>query len=142
MQQDLQRAKALLREGNYTCVFCCGEQTYTSRKRGVLPLLELLDGGEPLRDFCVADKVVGGAAAFLYALLGVRALHASVMSERAQEVLAATDITVSFDLLVPLIKNRRGDGFCPMETATKDIAVDDPPAALAAIRKTLAEAAF
>ena len=134
---DLERAKALLNEGGYTVVLCHGEVTYTDIRRGVAPLLALLDRGEDVSAFAAADKVVGKAAAFLYLRLGVAAVHAAVMSEPAYDLLTAHGVAVTCDTLVPAIRNRAGDGFCPMETVT--LPLTDPVEAEVAIRKRLAE---
>lgn len=134
MENDLIKAKHLLSEGSYTCVLCRGEACRTSAARGVRPLVEFLDEGG-FQDFSAADKVIGKATAFLYVLLGVRAVYTPVISESALAILRAQEIRVEFDLAVPAIFNRSRTGFCPMETAVRDIA--DPNAAAAAIRETL-----
>lgn len=128
---DLNKAKALLQQNIYTCVLCKGNQIYTSTQRGVAPLMGYWQDGTDLKDFSAADKVVGKATALLYALLGVKAVYAAVMSRPALRVLETHSICASYGQLVDAIINRTGDGFCPMETATKDI--DDPAAAPAAI---------
>lgn len=130
---DLNRARALLTEGGYTCVLCRGEVFHTATHRGVKPLVDWLDSGLDLHGFSAADKVVGRATAFLYVLLGVRAVHALVMSTPAKEVLVANGITALCDREVSGIINRRGDGPCPFEEAV--LGITDPAEALAAIRK-------
>ena len=134
---DVERAKALLTEGGYTVVLCHGDATHTDTRRGVAPLLALLDRGEDVSAFAAADKVVGKAAAFLYLRLGVAILHAAVISTSALDLLAAHGVTVTYDTLVPAIRNRAGDGYCPMETVT--LPLTDPVEAEIAIRKRLAE---
>ena len=134
---DLERAKVLLAEGGYTVVLCRGEVTHTDTRRGVTPLLALLDRGEDVADFAAADKVVGKAAAFLYLRLKVAAVHAAVMSEPAYDRLTAHGVAVTCDTLVPAIRNRAGDGYCPMEQVSLPLA--DPAEAETAIRKKLAE---
>lgn len=134
---DLERAKQLLRSEGFTCVLCLGEQTVTSRRRGVAPLLELLESGADVVGYSAADKVVGKATAMLYRLLGVRQVYGAVISDAAIRALEAGNIPVSFGEQVPCIVNRAGDGRCPMETATAD--TDDPPEALAAIKGKLKE---
>ena len=119
MENDLIKAKYLLSEGGYTCVLCRGDICRTSTARGVRPLVEFLDEGI-FRDFSAADKVIGKATAFLYVLLGVRAVYTPVISESALEILLAQGIRVEFDLAVPAIFNRTRTGFCPMETAVRD----------------------
>ena len=134
---DLERAKALLAQGDCTVVLCRGDVTHTDTRRGVAPLLALLDRGEDVAAFAAADKVVGKAAAFLYLRLGVTAVHAFVMSEAAYDLLTAHGVAVTFDTLVPAIRNRAGDGYCPMETVT--LPLTDAAEAEKAIRTKLAE---
>ena len=130
---DLHNARRRLTEGGYTCVLCRGNEFHTATARGVRPLLDWLDSGLDLRGFSAADKVVGRATAFLYVLLGVRAVHALVMSAPAREALQSNGIDASCDREVPGIINRRGDGPCPFEEAVLDI--NAPKLALTAIRK-------
>ena len=134
---DVARAKTLLVDSNYTVVLCRGDATHTDTRRGVAPLLALLDRGEDVSGFAAADKVVGKAAAFLYLRLGVAAVHAAVMSKPAYDLLTAHGVAATYDTLVPAIRNRAGDGYCPMEAVTLPLA--DPIAAETAIRKRLAE---
>ena len=126
----------LCREG-CTCVLTNGHQTFTSMQRGVRPLLALLDSGQDLRGYSAADKVVGRAAAMIYCLMGIEALHAAVISQSALAVLRRQGIAVTWDTLVSGIRNRTDTGPCPMEQATAG--VDDPRQALAAIRQKLNE---
>ena len=134
---DLEIAKNLLQGSDYTCVLCLGGKTATSKQRGVKPLLHWLENPALDKGFCAADKVVGKATAYLYSLLGAKAVYAGVMSESALKVLQALDIDASYGQLVPYIINRKKDGMCPMEAATLD--VQTPAEALTAVKKALAE---
>lgn len=129
----LEKAKQLLVEGNYTCVLWGGTGTYTATARGVRPLVDWLDSGIDVRGFCAADKVVGRATAFLYVLLGVRAVWAGVMSTPAKNALEENGITALCGREVAGIINRRGDGPCPFEEAV--LGITDPKEALDAIRR-------
>lgn len=133
--KDLERAKAILEKEGYTCVLCKGERIYSSNHRGVRPLLDLLETN--VSGFCAADKVVGKATAMLYCLLNVKAVHAQVISQAALQVLQSRGIAVTWDAQVEYIRNRAGDGRCPMEQATENI--DDPQSALVAIQKKMKE---
>ena len=117
MSPELQRAYALLLEKDLTLVVTNGVHTFESRERGVMPLLSLLDEGKLPAGCVAADRVVGKAAAFLYVLLGVRAVHARVVSDPAVEVFERYGIAWSADEQVAAIRNRAGTGFCPMESA-------------------------
>lgn len=134
---DLEQAKSRLQAENLTCVICGGDRLYTSCQRGVAPLLQLLDAGQNMAGCAAADRVVGKATAFLYCLLGVRAVYAHVMSQPAREVLAQAGIPAEYGTLVPGIRNRRNDGPCPMEEATA--VCTEPLQALRAIRQRLAQ---
>lgn len=135
MEKDLDRARILLESPGCTCAFCHGDAEYISRERGVKPLLDLLESGRDLRRFSAADKVVGRGAAFLYCLLGVHRIHANVLSRPALQVLESAGIRATYTALVDRIRNRTGDGLCPIESAT--LPCSTPEEALAVIRAAL-----
>ena len=134
---NLEKAKSVLNGSEYTLVLCNGDKLYTSTKRGVAPMLEFIDNGTDLRGFSAADKVVGKAAAALFVHAGVCEIHTDVISKPAADFLHAKGITFTYNLLADNIINRKGDGICPMEQVTADIA--DTDEAIAAIRKRLEE---
>ena len=135
-RMNTEDARALLREEGYTLVACADGRVYTDRARGVAPLLALLDSGVSLAGGVAADRVVGRAAAYLYCLLGVREVYAAVVSLPALEVLEAGGVAVTFELCVPAIRNRTGEGYCPMESATRALPPTAAAEALAVIRQT------
>ena len=130
--KNLENAKKILKDGNFTCVLCKDGTTYTTTERGVKPLVRWLTEEPNLQGFSAADKVVGKATAYLYCLLDVKAVHSQVMSGAAARVLEENGIAASQDLLVENIINRQGTGICPFEEAVWEI--HDPKNALTAIR--------
>ena len=134
MELDLQNAIDALQKDGCTCVLCRGEHVHISHSRGVKPLLDWLEGNEG-KGFSAADKVVGRAAAYLYCLLGIRQLYAQVISKPALAVLEEYGIPTRYECLVEGIRNRAGDGPCPMEAATAG--ANSPEQALVMIRQTL-----
>lgn len=136
---DLDKAKEVLAEGDYTCVLCKDDVIYTSKERGVKPLLALLDSETDLSGFSAADKIVGNGAAYLYVLLGVSEVYAPIMSEAAVKTLARNLISIDCGKVVDYIVNRTGDGICPMEEATLDAV--SPEDALTKIKERLAQLA-
>ncbi len=122
---------------DFTCVIRKDDLEYTTRDRGVKPLVRWLTEGKDLRGFSAADKVVGKATAYLYCLLGVKEVYAHVMSESAARVLEENGISPSQGKLVENIINRQGTGICPFEAAVWDI--HTPEAALPAIRAKMEE---
>ncbi|MBE5942145.1 MAG: DUF1893 domain-containing protein [Lachnospiraceae bacterium] len=135
MNKDLVRLKETLLEGGYTCVVQKEEQVYTSKARGVKPLLTWLDTKIDMKDAFAVDKVVGNGAAMLYVLLGVKELYALTLSKPAKDTLEKYRINVQYDVCVEGIRNRAGDGPCPMETAVRGI--EHPEEAKVAMEQTL-----
>lgn len=134
---DLSIAQERLLSGEYTCVIRRGDREYTTRERGVKPLVRWLTESLDLKGFSAADKVVGKATAYLYCLLGVKEVYAQVMSVSAARVLKENGISASQDKLVENIINRQGTGICPFEAAVWDI--HTPQEALIAIRAKMRE---
>ncbi len=117
----------ILRAGGHTLVVGNAGRIETFDRRGVADLYELLTVRPRfLRGASVADKVVGKGAAALMLAGGVAALHADVISEPALRLFKrAATVDVTYDALVPGIRNRTGTGPCPVEklcAATDDIA--------------------
>ena len=102
----MEELKRILHDGAHSLVVrSVGGDISTHDGMGVSDLLRMVDGkpGGLLRGACVADKVVGKAAAALMVLGGV--------SE-----------AVTHGVLVNHIENRSHTGWCPLETACRDCA--------------------
>ena len=87
MTTDLQKAIALLNTPGVNCALCRGEQTHTSGKRGIAPMVDFLTAKTDLRHFAAADTIVGKASALLFVLAGVDAVYGKVMSRPALDTL-------------------------------------------------------
>jgi len=119
------QAKTTLEQGDYTCVLCKGETVATSRERGIKPILRWLrEEPELLRCAVAADKVIGKAAALLFAQGGVSAVWAGILSDAGLAVLEEQGIPYSYARKVAYIANREGNGLCPMEQRV--LTIDDP----------------
>ena len=134
---NLDKAKEIFNGGDYTCVLYNDGVTYLSNARGVAPVLNFIDNQTDLIGFAAVDKVVGRAAAMLFALTGIKELYAVVLSKSAEEFLKNSDIEYSYGRLTDKIMNRRGDGRCPMEQSTAGI--DDPSQAYIAVKNRMKE---
>ena len=133
----MEKARRILEESSFTCVLRKEETVYTATERGVKPLVRWLATGLDAKGFSAADKVVGKATAYLYVLLGVKAVYAHIMSEAAAEVLSRHGITAAPGKLVPHIINRQGTGICPFEEVVLEI--HTPEEAYTAIREKMRE---
>ena len=68
MDELLKRTSAYLDQG-YSLAVSTQNREFLSKKRGVEPLLDLLESGENYSNCVIADKVVGKASAFLHVLI-------------------------------------------------------------------------
>lgn len=134
---DIEKAKNILFKEHLTCVIIKDNNIYTSSKRGVAPIMEIIDKGINIEDAFVADKVIGKAAALLFILCKVKGIYSPVMSEPATDILKSSDIKFCCEKSVPYIINRTNDGQCPMEQAVRDI--NNPQEALIEIRNKIEE---
>lgn len=130
---DIERAREGL-AGNTVCLVKGGE-VYKSDRRGIAPLLRFIASGTDFTGFSVADKIVGRAAALLYAYMGVTEVYAEVLSRAAQKALIDNKIAYGYGTLTDRIVNRSGDGLCPMEEAV--MTITDPSEALEALKMKL-----
>jgi len=118
---DLNEALDLMNKENYTLVLYGFGEVITSRKKGVVPLIELLETKMDYTGYTALDKVVGKAAAFLYLLLGIKKIYAVTISTSALKLLRDRGVYVEYRDLTERIINRTNTGFCPVESAVLDI---------------------
>ena len=121
MYDDIERAIRKLEDEDYTCVLYRDNNVYASNARGVAPILGYIKKGMNLIGFSAADKVVGKAAAMLFAYAGVSAVYGRVMSREAVKIFEEHSISYSYGVLTNTIMNRKGTGMCPMEDAVQNI---------------------
>ena len=122
MTELLVQAKTLLENNQNTCVAIGRTRVLCSRHAGILPLMTWLGRDQnALRGAVVADRVVGRAAAMLMVYGGVREVYAHVISAPAEDCFAEHGIPFYSGRRTAYIKNRAGDGQCPMELACLEI---------------------
>lgn len=130
MQESLARAKTFIDNGATFAACGYGKTDIVEYSAGIAPLIRLWNE-DGLSGYCAADKIVGRAAALLYAGMRVSCVYASVLSRGALDVFNAHGISVLYGELAENIINRKGDGICPMEQAV--CGIDEPQAAFAAV---------
>ncbi len=118
---DLERAIRTLENEECTCVVCRDDNVCISNSRGIAPILDYIKKGMNLIGCSVADKIVGKAAAMLFAYSGVSAVYGRVMSREAVKIFEEHSISYSYGALTNTIMNRKGTGMCPMEDAVQNI---------------------
>ena len=133
---SLQEAKRRLEKPGIGFVLVSGEYVFESEERGIAPPMYCLSNArDKMLGATVADKVIGRAVALLLILGGVKLVHAKTISQHAMVAFAKSNVSVTFDEMVPYIVNRKGDGMCPMEEAVLDI--DDGQEAFLVLQKKI-----
>ncbi len=118
---DIEKAVNLMKSENYSCVLCRGNSYICKSENGIKSLLELCDDNNSYNNYCVADKIVGKAAAMLYVKLGIISVYACVLSEKGEKVLINNNIEYQYETKCSQIINRKKTGICPMEAAVENI---------------------
>lgn len=136
MRDDLKRAADILSNSSNTCVIIKGDKIYTSTEHGIKPLMNFIQKGDDLSGFCAADRIVGKAAAMLYAILGIEEVFAQVLSKTGAKALEQNKINYCYKEMVKSIRNRADTGLCPMEEAVGD--VSSPFEAYEALKQKIA----
>ena len=110
------KLKSKLNNGGYTCI-AYGQKGlfYSSYLRGIAPLVLLCEKSSVPKKLFIGDKVIGKAAALLCIKCGAAVLYADVISKDAISILSEHKVSLAYRERVDYIKNRSGDGKCPME---------------------------
>ena len=112
---DLHTAKNNL--GGHTICLCKGGNCLYSQKCGIAPMMDFIAEGVNLEGYCVADVVVGKAAALLFVKSKLKGVFAKTLSRSAIKVLQEHGIYYEYETLTERIINREGTDVCPMEKA-------------------------
>ena len=138
MEQRLEQAKkALQGEIPFAAVLADG-RLITSEKKGIAPMMALLkEDADILKGACVADRVIGRAAALLMEKAGVAAAFGGIVSSHALKAFGKSNISFTFEKEVEYIINRTKTGMCPMEQTV--LGIEDADAAYEALKQKLAE---
>ena len=138
MENRLEQAKAAL-AGEITFAAVLSDGTLiTSEKKGIAPMMALLEEDKDiLKGAHVADRVIGRAAALLMEKAGVAAAFGEVVSSHALKAFRKSGIPFTYGKEADYIINRTKTGMCPMEQTVLDI--EDAEEAYEALRKKLAE---
>ncbi|MEG1641591.1 MAG: DUF1893 domain-containing protein [Synergistaceae bacterium] len=125
-----------LEKSNDTLIAMREEIYYIASGLGVKPIIEpMRENKNFFENAFVADKVIGKGASLLLVLSKAKFVYGNIMSTNAKEVLSSNGIKYSFKTEVPYIKNRAGDGICPLEQSV--ISTDDPAQAFVKIENTI-----
>ena len=132
---DIEIAKKNL-SGHSICL-CKDGEWFADEGRGISPMMRFIREKHDLNGYCVADVIVGKAAAMLFVKAGIREVYGEVMSKSGYDYLNAHNIPCAYGMSAEKIINRSGDGICPMEQTVADI--EDYEEGYIALRKRLSQ---
>lgn len=112
---NLTKAKNLIENTPAVFAAVSDDETLTSEKRGIAALLGFFEKGQSFERFSIADRVIGKAAAMLMCMMGAKTVYAKLISHHALTYFEENRVTVTYGELCDYVKNRTGDGICPME---------------------------
>lgn len=124
---DLELAKDLLYKENLTiCIVKNGSVIHKSSQKGIYPMYEAISKKhQQLGGASVADRVIGRAAAMLNVYAKTQDVFSEIVSKSAETILHNNEINLSYNQLVPYIKNRSQDDLCPIEKISSKVADTD-----------------
>lgn len=135
--EQMEEAITLIRSGKASCVVIKdGKILRKLNDRGIGPVISLYEEGI-INNAEVADKIIGKAAAMILVLGNVKKVYGETMSKEAEKYLKMHHIEVGYGRCIDVIRNREGNGICPMERAV--MAIDEPKEALEVLKQTLAK---
>lgn len=141
MTEDMKLAKQYLKENDVVCVAVKGGQIWSSNAQGIRPMMGWLSKDYTmLQGACIADNVIGKAAALLMVFAGVTQVHAGLISQSAYDCFLLHHISFTYDKLVPFILNWKKSDQCPMEKAC--LHTNDPKEAYDILKEKLKQMKF
>jgi len=123
LNDDLKLALDLLERDNLKLVAVKNQKViFSSRHRSVRGLVEALhEKPAQMKGAYIADRIVGSAAALLFIHGEISGLYTPVISIRAKSLLEENGIITHYKNILDYIKNRAGDGMCPLEYRCRNI---------------------
>ena len=123
MIKDLERAREILKEEKWSLVIVKnGEVIFSSSSSGINSILQAIeDFGDRISGASVADKVVGKAAALLFAYSRIKGAYAVILSIEGLNTLRENRILVDYESLVPRILDKSGKDICPFEKIVLEV---------------------
>jgi hypothetical protein len=121
--QDINLARVTLSSEDYSIVVIRDGKILTHEKGdGIKPIMKVIDElGAEMEGKVVGDRILGKASAFLCRYSKVKGVYSPQATKTAIAILIIGGIPCQADEMIPLIKNRSGDGLCPFEKMLQNI---------------------
>ncbi|GKX29904.1 TonB-dependent receptor [Vallitalea longa] len=111
-----------LENNNYTCMVKHNDKVvFTSKEKGVKPLLDYINEEYDYTNITVIDKIIGKGAMCLAIKCKATKVITPIISQKALDTANMYNVDVHYKEIVPEIINRTGTGPCPIENAVSSI---------------------
>ena len=121
--KDMNLARMILSSEDYSIVVIRDGKILIHKKGdGIKPILKVIDElGDEMQDTLVGDRILGKASAFLCRYSKVKGVYSPQATKTAIAILIIGGIPCQVDEMIPVIKNKSGDGLCPFEKMLKNV---------------------
>ena len=121
--KDMNLARKTLSSENYSIIVIRDGKILTQKKgEGIKPILKVIEElGDEMQDTVVGDRILGKASAFLCRYSKVKGVYSPQATKTAIAILIIGGIPCQVDEMIPVIKNKSGDGLCPFEKMLKNV---------------------
>lgn len=121
--KDMNLARIILSSEDYSIVVIQDGKILIHKKGdGIKPILKVIDElGDEMQDTVVGDRILGKASAFLCRYSKVKGVYSPQATKTAIAILIIGKIPCQVDEMIPVIKNKSGDGLCPFEKMLKNV---------------------
>ncbi|KYK25874.1 hypothetical protein AYK20_04275 [Thermoplasmatales archaeon SG8-52-1] len=121
--RDLNLAREVLSTTDCSIVVISFGKIWKKKKGdGIRPFLEVIaEMGEEINDSVIGDRILGRASALLCRYIKAKGVYSPQGTKTGIALLIMGGVPCQVDKLIPIIKNRTGDGLCPFEKILKDV---------------------
>lgn len=112
----MEKFQSFLNDNDSLHVYYDNNLIYSSKKDGLLPLLEYIQNNNSINNpVIIFDKIAGNAAALLAIKAGCNKIYSPLASQLAINTLNKYDIKYHFLHVIPYIQKIGHTDICPME---------------------------
>ena len=112
---NIDTAKEEFSKDDYSFVIAGEGKIITNKEKGLKSVIDLIESGKDFSEYSLCDKITGRAAAFLYVLLGIEAVHAKKMAKLAVQILDRAEIEYSYDEMIETVLDAQMKEIDPVE---------------------------